>query len=356
MPKNRPLGVALGLGLMLTSLAFPLPAQTPDWRLETAGRLYQKDYRVAAAYLQDCLPNLDQADKPMVTALLAFLSDKLGDKKQSRDRVLQFFETYGGPNLTFTFLDMVSEGDVTAFINAWRGRYPQVSNITLVRRKNNRGPLPPESVELGIDMANDAYYRFSDASGIMGGGILHRGFNILAVPAEKFFEHSGAHVFVLDLKLEDLVLRKEVTIAVTLTPEPSLEPEKKLAEGLGMEYKLSFYIGDRLVVTSTKLGQASNPLKLGVKPSNLVANPLFKPPGDTDPFDSRNLGFSIPQAIGLLAGLVKDLVTKKPQKLESSIEKLNALGITFFRSGAGGSEVEVKAWVSLQTRSLVAGR
>ncbi len=344
------------MSFVLGSLAFPVLAQTSDWRLETAGRFYQKEYRAAEADLRDRLPNMDQADKPYATALLAFLSDKLGDKKQTRDWILQFFETYGGPNLTFTFLDIVSEGDLSVFINAWRGRYPQISNITLVRRKDNHGPLPPEFVELGIDMANDAYYRFSDARGIMGGGILHRGFNIMAVPAEKFFEHSGPHVFVLDLKSEDLVLRKEVTIDVALTPEPSLEPEKRLAEGLGMEYKLSFYIGDRLVVTSTKLGQASNPLKLGVKSSNLVANPLFKPPGDIGPFDSRNLGFSIPKAIGLVTELIKDLVTKKPKKLESSIERLNALGITFFRSGAGGSEVEVKAWVSLQTRSLVAGR
>lgn len=356
MPKNRWGGIVAALGLALSGLALPAPSQTPDWRMETAAHFYQKDYQAAAAYLRDCMPKLDPSDKPSAAVLLGYLSDRLGDKTQARDWVIQFFETYGGPNLTFTFLDFGSEGEVMDFINAWRSRFPQVSNITLVRRKDSRGPMPPESVELGIDMTRDALYRFSDSGGIMGGGLLHQGFNILTVPAERFFDHSGSHIFVLDLKADELILRKEVTITVALTPEPTLEPQKRLADGLGMEYKLSFYIGDRLVVTSTKLGVATNPLKLNVKPSNLVANPLFKPPGQNDPFDSRNLGFSIPQAISLLTGMVKDLVTKKPKKPETSIERLNALGMTFFRSGAGGSEVEVKAWVSLQTRSLAAGR
>jgi hypothetical protein len=340
----------------MLGVSMPLLSQAPDWRSTAANYFYNRDFLNAAEYLREQLPNVDASEKPTVIGLLAFLSNRLGNKSQARDWMLQFFETYGGPNLSLPFLDIVSEGDVTAYLNSWRSRYPQVTNLTLVRRRNNPGAMPPETVELGIEISADAFYRFSDTNGIMGGGLLHQGFNILGIPAEHFFDRSGAHVFVLDLKQGEVLLRKELTVSIGVTPEAAPSAEKMLTEALGMEYLLSFYFGDKLVVSSSKLGQAANPLKLDLKPTNLKANPLFKPPGQHDPFDPSMTGFSIPGAIGVLTGLVKDLLTKKPQKIESTIDKVGSYTLTYFRSGAGSSEVEVKATVTLQTKNVPAGR
>lgn len=356
MRRNRTVFIAGVLAALALSAAWPLLSQASDWRSMTGTYLYNRDFLNASEYLRERLPDVDPSEKPAVIALLAFLSDRLGNKTQARDWMLQFFETYGGPNLSLPFLDIVSEGDVTAYLNSWRSKYPQVTNLTLVRRRNNPGPMPPETVELGIEISADAFYRFSDTNGIMGGGLLHKGFNILGIPAEHFFDRSGAHVFVLDLKQGEVLLRKEVTVSIGLTPEEAPSAEKKLTEGIGMEYVLSLYFGDKLVVSSSKLGQAANPLKLDLKPTNLKANPLFKPPGQHDPFDPSMTGFSIPGAIGVLTGLVKDLLTKKPQKIEPMIDKVGSYVLTYFRPGAANAEVEVKATVTLQTRNVPAGR
>ena len=342
--------------MLILSVYVPLLSQAPDWRSTTVDYFYNRDFLNASEYLRERLPNVDPSEKPTVIALLAFLSNRLGNKTQARDWMLQFFETYGGPNLSFPFLDIVSEGDVTAYLNSWRSRYPQVTNLTLVRRRNNPGPMPPETVELGIEISADAFYRFSATEGILGGGLLHKGFNILGIPAEHFFDRSGAHVFILDLKQGEILLRKELTVSIGVTPEGAPSAEKMLTEGIGMEYVLSLYFGDKLVVSSSKLGQATNPLKLDLKPTNLVANPLFKPPGQHDNFDPNMTGFSIPGAIGVLTGLVKDLLAKKPQKIEPTIDKVGSYVFTYFRSGAGNAEVEVTATVKLQTQNVPAGR
>jgi len=342
--------------MLMLSVSLPLLSLPPDWRSTTANYFYNRDFLNASEYLREQLPNVDTSERPTVIALLAFLSNRLGNKTQARDWMLQFFETYGGPNLSLPFLDIVSEGDVTAYLNSWRSRYPQVTNLSLVRRRNDPGPMPPETVELGIEISADAFYRFSNTNGIMGGGLLHKGFNILGIPAEHFFDRSGAHVFVLDLKQGEVLLRKELTVSVGVTPEEAPSAEKALTQAVGMEYLLSLYFGDKLVVSSSKLGQATNPLKLDLKPTNLIANPLFKPPGQHDPYDPNLTGFSIPGAIDVLSGLVKDLLTKKPQKVEPTIDKVGSYTLTYFRSGAGSSEVEVKATVTLQTQNVPAGR
>jgi hypothetical protein len=356
MRRNRTLLIAGTLAALVLSSARPLFSQASDWRSTAGTYFYNRDFLNASDYLRERLADVDASEKPVVIALLAFLSDRLGGKTQARDWMLQFFETYGGPNVSLPFLDIVSEGDVSAYLNSWRSRYPQVTNLTLVRRRNAAGPMPPGIVELGIEISGDAFYRFSDAGGIMGGGLLHKGFNILGIPADHFFDRSGAHVFALDLKQGEVLLRKELTVSVGLTPEEAPSVEKTLTQGLAMEYMLSFYFGDKLVVSSSKLGQAANPLKLDLQPTNLKANPLFKPPGQHDRFDPSMTGFSIPGAIGALAGLVKDLVTKKPQKIEPIVDRVGSYVLTYFRPGPGNTEVEVKATVTLQTRNVPAGR
>ncbi len=304
MRANSQAGLSAALGLVLIVFPWPGFSQLPGWRSATAEYFNQNDSMGAARYLQDGFANLEAGDKPEACVLLAFLNDRLGDKNKAKGWLLHFFETYGNPNVSFPFLGIVAEGDVEVYINSWRAKFPHVSSISIVWPKKNPGPMPPQALQLGLDMANDAYYRFSDATGILGGGVLHKGFNILNLSAESLFERSGSRVYVLDLKAEDIALKTEVALSVSLTPEAAPPAEEKLSKTKGMIYELSFYVGSRLVVKSSKTDRASEPLKLNIKPVNLRANPMFKPPGRHDPFDPDQMGVSIPAAIGVLTGLI----------------------------------------------------
>jgi len=349
-------GTAAVLGCLIVALALPGFGQSAGWRAVTAEDLRHKDYLGAALYLQEEYGRMEAADKPEACALLAFVNDRLGDSAKAREWIAEYFETHGNPNLAFHYLGMVDEVELEAFINSWRTRFPHLSAVTIVWPKRNPGPLPPRYLQLGLDLTNDALYRLSDSGGILGGGMLHKGFNILDLEAGNLFERSGSRVYVLDLKAGDISLRTEVSLAVSLTGEAEPPAEEKLAKTKGLIYELSFYVGSRLVAVSQKTENASEPLKLKVKPVNLRANPMFKPPGREEPFDPDQMGVSIPDAIGIIGGLIKDLVTKKPKTYESSIDKATLVQFTIFRQGSAGAEVEVKASFSVKSRRLPSGR
>lgn len=348
---RRAIGAAAS-GAMIACLALSASAQPSSWRNTVSDHLNQQDVVGAVQFLGEALTRMEADDKPEATALLAYLEDRMGDKAEAKASLFQFFETYGGPNVSFPYLGLVGEAEAIGYINGWRTRFPEISSVSIVWDKKNPGPLPPESLWLGVEVTNDALFRFSNAEGIMGGGMVHKGFNIMSLSSAGFFAHSGSHVYFLDLKSGDIIIRKQITISVAMTPEEAPPPVKKLETTKDMTYNLSLYVGDRLIQSSTKTEQASNPLKLNIKPVNLAPNPLFKPPGQVDIFDPAQNGISILDAFKVITGLVKDAFTKKPKKVESEYDRLSVLGLTFFRSGPSNTETEVKATVSLTTASL----
>jgi hypothetical protein len=352
MRSSKLLAASATLGTLLLVWAPAARGQTPDWRSDVAGYFSQRDMPGAAGYLEEVMGRLEADEKPEAAALLAYLDDRLGNKTRARTELTLFFETYGGPNVSFPYLGLVAEAEVLGYINSWRAKFPDVLVVSMVRDKKNPGPMPPRELMLGLEVTNDCLYRFSDASGIMGGGMLHKGFNILTIPTSGYFDHSGSHAYSLDLKSGDIRVRKEITVSVSMTPEPAPTPQQEITETKGMAYDLSMYVGDQLITGSTRTERQTDPLKLNIKPVNLVANPLFKPPGQHDNFDPAQNGISILQAVGVISGLVKDLLTKKPVKAESAYEKLSVVGLSYFRTGPSNTEVEVKATLTLETKAV----
>ncbi len=220
-----------------------------------------------------------------------------------------------------------------------------VIEIGLIGQKTGKTIAPPEKLVLGIDISVEAYYKFSDKENVIKGGLLRRGLNIVDFTAIGLFEESNTHVYFLDLKVGNIILKKEIEIDIHLDspegdsgiPSPVRDPE----------YELSMFVGDQLIVTGKKV------------PFKGAAFEIEKPrlPEGYGPFyeiekeyKSPMLNsFSIIDAAGVLYDLItKTLGKKKRQKSQRPIQKHKQLTITFLRRDSEGVSREINARIELK--------
>jgi hypothetical protein len=318
------------------------------WRTEVAAYLGSAEYREAGDYLLSQYQSLEPADKPEASALLAFIFNKQGDSISAQRWLLEYFDTQAGANTDFSFLDVAAEGEVTAFVNGWRLKYPRLSGAYLITHKGENFISPPPDLVIGLEAPVEILYKFSDENGPQQGGLLHRGLNLITLEAQGLFDTSGTHVLTLDFKSGDIRLRKELALEVRLSVEPASAAPPRTMD---LEYSLKLFVGGNQVASSRKTGRDKNPLDLDIPPVNLRANPMFKPPHSNDPFDPDNRGVSILEAINLAYGLLKDLFKNKQQPYQSSIEKQTSVTYNYFQAGPEGNrENQVSAVVTLRAR------
>lgn len=208
---------------------------------------------------------------------------------------------------------------------------------------------PPERVVIGIDLAESAYYKLSEQERVFKGGLFKKGINFIDIDANDLFKISGTHVYALDLKIGDLVLREKIEIDIQLDfdDDGGDDGVKIKNEVKDPEYKLSMFIGDQLVLSSKKF--VPKDLKFEIEKPPLPENygPFYEVRGkDKNPMLNS---FSIIDAVSAAYGLVKKMIDKKRvRETKPPLKKYRKLTITFIRKDSGGVAREVHAVVTLR--------
>lgn len=221
-----------------------------------------------------------------------------------------------------------------------------VIEIGLIEGKTDKTIAPPEELVLGIDISMEAYYKLSDEENVIKGGFLRRGLNVVDMEAKGLFEESGAHIYFLDLKVGDLILKKEIEIDIHLdsTGDDS-ETQRQVRDP---EYELSMFVGDQLIVTGKKVPFRGASFEIEKPPLPEGYGPFYEIEKE---YKSPMLNsFSILDAAGVLYDLIKKAIDKKKrQKSYRPIQKHKQLTVTFLRRDSEGISREINARIELRS-------
>jgi len=352
---TKRIATALLLVLALT------PVLRADWKSELLSRLGRNpDYRAAWSYLIEEAQELEPEDRQTAQALLPFLAAKLGDTDRERDLISEYFETYRDNDPDFGFLDDYTLRAFLAFWISWKRIYPLVYDLSFLSYPKGPPTGLPASIDVGLELLNDAFYRISLGPYILEGGHWPKGFHILTIPLHGLFERSDTYEFILDLKSGDIISRKPIRIQVDIadlaaTPAPaprgafssrSSEPIRVIAEG-----EISVYVDNKLILKSRKIAAKPAPFTFPLGGPLMQGQKPYLPPPKDDPM-SR--GVSILDALALAYKAIKDLLAKKPlPPSPPSYQKVSSLSFAYSRTTAEGSSVPARASVLLSPSRAV---
>ncbi|UCC41633.1 MAG: hypothetical protein JSV96_09550 [Candidatus Aminicenantes bacterium] len=343
----RILALFFFLGPSVINLHF---VQYGDWKTEVSETLGNKDYKGTIDLL---LRNVKKdIPYPIVNGLLAYSYYKLKNTNGEYKWLQEYIETYRGTEFIFLFLDDQTFADVSDYMKTWKRKYPLITEIALIDSEIYKRFTPPDKIVLGIDIENPAYYKLYHGKKIIKGGLLNRGFNSLSIGAHELFKNSGSHVYLLDIKTEDLFLKKELEIDIQL--DTQFATKKAEVRVRNIEYNLSLFIGDELIISSKKLHQEKLSWKFKIPAATTNLSPLI-PPEKADPSkaDYSLNSFSIPGAVAGILQLIEGLKKKEsPEEKVSYFQKGKQLTTTFIRKNWEGINKEVKAVIRLKTRHL----
>jgi hypothetical protein len=220
---------------------------------------------------------------------------------------------------------------------------PLILEIGLIDSDAYRGTSPPSRVIVGLELSRKTLYKLIHNGTTIKGGRFLKGFNSFSLETAHFFQRSGVHLYTLELKPGDRIIRKEFEIVVEL--EDKAPPAKKEPVAEDKEYSLLMYIGDQLVASSKKLPTAEPSKKIEIPP----------PPYQIDPYDSaaepsdKVTGVPILAAAAAIYQTIKDLTAKKDTDVRPQpIRKKSMILSTFLRSNPNGQIYKAKATISLR--------
>lgn len=226
-----------------------------------------------------------------------------------------------------------------------------IKGIFLIKNPTEKFVTPPHEIRIGIQMATPAYYKLSDNDVIIGAGILPIGVSSLSIPTESFFEKTATHTFLLELKTDQGITRKDIILDIQIAIMET--PKKMEAEQQVPEYKLSLYIENQLVSTMIKQQEIIPPIQPERKDNELAPIPQygdpFYVPKESD--DLMTSSGSIIDALLMAYQLVKG-ITKKKDRGEPvvTLQHTHSFSIKFFRENSQGVEEEVIAMIGLTTK------
>lgn len=219
-----------------------------------------------------------------------------------------------------------------------------ITEVALIKTDTYDWPLPPRKLIIGVEISADAYYKLSLKKEIIKAGLLHRGLNLIHLEASHLFQATATHTYLLGLKREYIVLEKEIIIDIRLETSTILKTE---AEDRNREYKLSMFVGDKLIISKKKTHHEALSPKTVTPPS-----PRYQEPFDSN-FETApgSNSFPILGAVAEILKLIKELKSKR-EKPEKTIQKQRQITTTFRQVDSEGVLKEVKATITLATRDL----
>lgn len=222
---------------------------------------------------------------------------------------------------------------------------PLVLEIGLIDSDSYRGTSPPARLIVGLEMSQDALYKLTHNKTTLKGGRFLKGFNSISLETDNFFEGSGVHAYILELKVENRIIRQEFEIAVEMEDQAPRVTKETPAEN--KEYSVLMYIGDQLVASSKKMPTAEPSKKIEMPP----------PPYQIDPYasaaepDYNATGVPIFATAIALYQTIKDLTAKKEKdERPQPIRKKSLITSTFLRSSPDGQVYKVNATITLRTQ------
>ena len=326
-----------------------------DWKTDLNARLGRNpDYRAARDLLVEESKTLEPGDKQTAAFILPFLAARLGEKDGERSLVADYFETYLDNDPDFGFLDEYTLRDFLAFWASWKRVYPLVYDLNLLSYSRTPATGLPASVDVGLELLNEAFYRVSLGPYILEGGYWPKGFHILTIPLRDLFMRPDTYEFVLDLKAGDFIVRKPVRVKVDIAdvaPSRAPAPEERFAAPPSgpakpiREGEISVYIDGKLVLKSRKIAPRPAPFTFPLGGPLMPGQKPYMPPPKNDPMMS---GVNIVDALALAYKAIKDLVSRKPPKPSApSYQKVSVLSFAYSRTTSAGQSASARASLSL---------
>lgn len=335
----------IGWSFLSIGLAF-------DWKSEVANYLAQgAGFEQAAHYLEEQLASLTDEDKPVACGLLAFFFNRLGDREKEYQRLGEYFEKYGPVERSYEFLPLSVRNALILYLRDWILRYPWVLKIGFVESSSAQAKpaanSPPQQLILGIEMANEAYYKLSRGKEVLKGGQFKRGFNSLTIESDKFFIKPGTHSFVLELKAGSLVVWREVVVDVRLNVFGVLGNQGQEAQA--SEYILKMFLGDTLLALIRKTVTAMPRMKIETPPPSGVYDPWG--PGYQNKPEIPNT-FPILGIPALISELLKSLKNKDEIEPVPPVELRPDITLLYRAKNREGRNIEILARLSLGLKDI----
>ncbi len=323
-----------------------------DWRTEVAAFFTgQADYMAAAKYLDGQLSSLNDEDKPVALGLLAFLSNRLGDKEGEYRLLGEYFEKYGPLDMVYHFLPLSAQNAAIIYLREWILKYPWVLKVGFVEtsapQARPAASSPPAKLVLGLEMANEAYYKLLEGNSVLKGGQFRRGHNSVSLDTKKLLQESGAHTYVLELKAGDLIVRRKLAVDIRLSAfgvVGNQGPSGKIPT-----YVLKLFLGDDLLASSRKSPPATPPIKIEMPQPTGVYDPWG--PGYQNKPEIPNT-FPILGIPAIINELIKSLKKKDEVEPVPPVELKPEIMLVFKGKQQGSRETEIIARLRLDQREI----
>ncbi len=339
----------LAILVAATAGFFSAGSASADWKQDIQAYLgTPKDYPGALSFLQDAYPGLDGLDKQTAGAFLAYLASKVPDPDREKHWLVEYFEFYKDADPFLDFLDLESRKDFFGYWGRWQRSYPIVTDMNLLEPAGVPVLAPPAEIRIGVELLNAAFYKISDRSGALSGGLWQSGFHILSLPSTGMFEESGSREFILDLKAGDIIVRRRIGVEVDVrrpTPPAGSSPGNVL-RAKEIEGEVALYVGDKLISSSRKIMAKTPPLDLPIPgPSAPDTKPYIVPRKDVPTFS----GASILDAVGAAYSALRDLFKKKPlPPSPPSYQKVKQMTVTFSTQEESVGAQDIQAHLTLR--------
>lgn len=338
-----------------------------DWKAEVRESLtgLRRDYARALNRLEAASAGLEGDDLQAASALLPYLASRLGLAGKEQEAIIEYFERYRDNQPDLTFLDDGTFRDFLTFWAGWRNKYPLVSELAFLYRGQASFSALPATVEVGLQTSTNAYYRISLNGVIIEGGLWPGGWHVLTIPVAQLFSSPGGYEFMLDLKSDDLVIRKPIRLDVDIT-ETALAaapaaarafPLMPRVSGTGhgrpapppqpssLQGTISLYIDDKLIMSSRKSAPKAPPVEIPIPGPSMPGQKPYMPPPKSDPMAN---GVSVLDALALAYRAVRDLLSRKPPPPPApTYQKVTSLSYSFVRTSENGVVSRVRAVLSV---------